>query len=180
MPELDIELRTDRLILRPTGVADAARLAEIQSNWNVVRMLRLAPWPASEAAMCAWIGEHAQERAAGTAWRFAVTLDGRVIGVADVDDIEGEAGELGYWFDEACWGRGYAKEAAGAVLRFAVEGLGLRRLAAGHAADNPASGRVLTHLGFTPAGDTVKFSRPHGCDAPYRMYRLIVPSTARG
>ncbi|MBP7651538.1 MAG: GNAT family N-acetyltransferase, partial [Phenylobacterium sp.] len=100
----DIRLKTPRLVLRPTEPGDAQRMAQIQSNWKVTRMLRLAPWPATEAAMAEWADLHVQEWAAGTAYRFAVLLAGVMIGAADIDDIKGDEGEIGYWFDEPYWG----------------------------------------------------------------------------
>lgn len=175
MPEYDLTLRTPRLLLRPTEAGDAARFFEIQSNWNVTRMLRLAPWPASLAAMSAWLAEHPDEWAAGSAYRFAVELDDRVIGCADVDEIAQGGGDLGYWLEEAAWGRGLAREAAGALIGFCFGDLGLDRLTAGHAADNPASGGVLTALGFRWIGDGEKPSRPRGETIPYRFYRLDRP-----
>ena len=50
------------------------------------------------------------------------------------------------------WGRGYAPEAAGAVLQYAFEELGLNRVWAQHFTRNPASGRVLEKLGFQREG----------------------------
>ena len=47
MIDRSIRLTTQRLGLRAFEPADAPRLVEIQSNWNVTRMLRLAPWPAT-------------------------------------------------------------------------------------------------------------------------------------
>src|SRR5215469_10695105 len=38
-----LQLRTERLTLRPFELSDAERVVEIQSNWNVTRMLRMAP-----------------------------------------------------------------------------------------------------------------------------------------
>ena len=166
----DIRLKTPRLILRPTEPGDAPRMAQIQSNWNVTRMLRLAPWPATEAAMFEWADLHGTEWAAGTAYRFAVMLDGVMIGTADLDDIQGSYGEIGYWFDEPYWGQGYAKEAAAALMDFAIDTVGLKRIVAGHNAENPASGAVLKRLGFHFLEDTMKFSKPQGTEVPYRMY----------
>lgn len=168
-------MRTARLVLRPTEPRDAHRFAQIQSNWNVARMLRLAPWPVVEAEMAAWVETHAGEWSAGSAYRFAVEHDGQVIGCCDVDDIAGDKGEIGYWYDEACWGAGIAGEAAQALVRFAVDDLGLARLDAGHAADNPASGRVLERVGFRFQADITRYSRPHDRDMPYRTFALIRP-----
>lgn len=172
MPDRDVTLRTPRLFLRPTQAGDAARFFEIQSDWNVTRMLRLAPWPASLEAMAAWLSEHPREWAEGSAFRFAVELDGRVVGCADVDEIGEGGGDLGYWFEQAAWGKGLAREAASALIAFGFERLGLDRLTAGHAADNPASGRVLTSLRFRWIADGDKPSRSRGETIPYRFYRL--------
>ena len=168
-------MRTARLVLRPTEPRDAPRFAEIQSNWNVTRMLRLAPWPVVAAEMAAWVETHAQEWAAGIAYRFAVERDGQVIGCCDVDDIDGDRGEIGYWYDEAQWGGGIAGEAAQALVRFAQDDLRLVRLDAGHAADNPASGRVLERVGFRFQADITRYSRPHDRGMPYRTYAFIRP-----
>ncbi len=174
-PSRDIDLVTSRLVLRPTQPSDAGRYFEIQSNWNVTRMLRLAPWPASLAAMEAWLAEHQGEWAEGSAFRFAILGEGRVVGSADLDEIEAGVGDLGYWLDEAVWGQGLAREAAGALVEFGFSALGLRAITAGHAADNPASGRVLQSLGFRWAADGEKPSRPRGGIIPYRFLRLERP-----
>jgi RimJ/RimL family protein N-acetyltransferase len=65
---------------------------------------------------------------------------------------EGDHYELGYWLTPRAWGRGYATEAGRQMVQIARYALGLKRLSAGHFVDNPASGRVLTKLGFTPTG----------------------------
>ena len=111
----DLRLTTPRLVLRPTEPTDAPRMVQIQSNWNVTRMLRLAPWPPTEAAMFAWADLHGTEWATGKAYRFACLLEGVMIGTCDVDDIDGAYGEIGYWFDEAYWGQGYGGEDGGKV-----------------------------------------------------------------
>jgi RimJ/RimL family protein N-acetyltransferase len=49
----------------------------------------------------------------------------------------------------------------------------LRRLNAGHFLDNPASGRVLTKLGFRPTGVVAdRFSVGRGEAAPCRLFEL--------
>jgi [ribosomal protein S5]-alanine N-acetyltransferase len=132
-------------------------------------MVRLAPHPYTDQHARDWIASHALERKAGTAHRYVVEHEGRMIGVCDVDEIAGETGDLGYWLDEAAWGRGYATEAASAVIAFARE-LGLKRLTSGHAADNLASGRVLAKLGFERVGQTRVPSLPRGSDIDQIKY----------
>jgi ribosomal-protein-alanine N-acetyltransferase len=169
---LDHRLETPRLTLRRFLPSDAQRVAQITSNWNVARMLRLAPYPQTVEEKRAWLVSHEAEWLAGEAHRFAVLEGGVVIGCADVDEKASGRNELGYWFDETCWGRGLATEAASAVRDFALGTLGLRRLTSGHAFDNPGSGRVLTKLGFSWTDDTTVWSLPRQAQIVQRRYAL--------
>jgi ribosomal-protein-alanine N-acetyltransferase len=177
LPDRDIRIATERLVLRPSEPGDAGRFSEIQANWNVVRTLRLPPWPPDPVAMAQWVAGHQDEWAAGTGYRFCVLRQDRIIGVCDIDEIEGGQGDLGYWFEEAAWGQGYAREAATAVVVFAFDTLGLIRLTSGNAVDNPASGAVLTRLGFRQRAEVMRFARPLGREVPYRTYELSTDAT---
>ena len=53
----------------------------------------------------AWFSEHRQEWLSGTAYRFAVLRDDRMIGLMDIDAVAGGEGDLGDWFERASWGR---------------------------------------------------------------------------
>lgn len=141
-------------------------------NWNVTRNLSSAGFPPDRVYMAGWFSTHAAEWIAGTAYRFAILRDGTLIGVIDVSDIADGAGELGYWLDEGEWGRGFASEAAAAVVCFAFGEAGLSTIMAGHAADNHASGRVLQKLGFSPLGDREIVSRSRRERIVQRRYRL--------
>ena len=174
-PPRTVTIATPRLLLRPSEAADAGRAFEVQTSWDVTRMLRQASWPPDRDAMDAWFAAHAGEWVSGSAFRFAVTLEGRMIGLADVNGIAGATGELGYWFDETCWGRGYASEAAGALVRFAFDELELAELRAGHAEDNDASGRILRRLGFRHLRDVQMHSHSRGAPVVQRQYALRRP-----
>ena len=102
-----------------------------------------------------------------------------MIGLADIDEIAGDEGDLGYWLEEAAWGKGYAFEAAQALVRFAFETVRLAALNSGHAADNPNSGRFLTRLGFAHTDDVTLRSKSRGTDIVQRRYRLVAPRIAR-
>ena len=166
-------IRTPRLTLRRMTAADAPRVYEIQSNWNVTRMLRMASFPPTLDELRHWLARHEAEWLSGAAYRFALVAEERVIGCADVDEIASDSGDLGYWLDEAYWGRGLASEAAAAVRDFALDSVGLKRLLSGHAADNPASGRVLTKLGFRFLRDATSWSRSRQETIIHRKYELV-------
>ncbi|MGJ4943013.1 GNAT family N-acetyltransferase [Bradyrhizobium sp. HKCCYLS1011] len=143
-------LQTERLFLRPTCSSDAGRAFDIQSDWEVARMLRTSSFPPSREEVGAWFADHVRQWKSGEAYRFAVELEGQMIGMAYLDAIADREANLGYWFDRAHWRQGYAFEAAQALILFAFNDALLLKLRAGHAYDNPASGRVLAKLGFNP------------------------------
>jgi len=165
-------MRTPRLALRPSTAADGERAFEIQSNWNVTRMLRMAAYPPTREDMSAWFGVHESEWREGAAFRFAILLEGHMIGLVDLAEMVGDGADLGYWLDEPFWGLGLASEAGAAVVTFAFEALGLARLRSGHASDNPASGRVLEKLGFRAVGEIPLPSRSRGEAITQRTYEL--------
>lgn len=147
--------RSDRLFLRPAFPEDWQAILTAISDEGVVRNLARAPWPYGE--------REAQDFAAlpqdPRLPHFLVTLPGAgVIGSAGLGEHNGQP-EIGYWIARTYWGHGFATEAAQAVLRIA-QTLGHRQLAAGHFADNPASGRVLRKIGFEPTGRIIQ---RHSC-----------------
>jgi ribosomal-protein-alanine N-acetyltransferase len=158
------------LTLRPSDAADAETAFAIQSDWHVTRMLRMARFPPDRDEIGSWFADHPRQWRAGEAYRFAVDCDGRMIGLADLDQIDGRAADLGYWFDRSAWGRGYASAVGESLVRFAFVVLGLAHLRSAHATDNPASGRVLTKLGFEPIDTVPVQSRSRGAAILHRRY----------
>jgi RimJ/RimL family protein N-acetyltransferase len=154
--------RTERLLLRPGWADDAAELTRAVANEKIARNLVLLPWPYSESDALSFL-ENVHGTGKAEFLIFART-DGAPelvggIGLhkdpeADPED-EGGAPELGYWIAEAHWGKGYATEAARAVLDLARGSLKLQTIKAAYFKDNPASGAVLRKLGFKPTGRVV-------------------------
>ena len=80
--------------------------------------------------------------------------DGLLIGNCGIrrkPDNDWEA-DIGYELSPQCWGRGYATEAACAIVNFGFGELGLQRISSWCIADNVASTRVLERLGFRQEG----------------------------
>jgi RimJ/RimL family protein N-acetyltransferase len=145
-------IRSERLFLRPAWPEDWAELHAAIDDAAVVRNLARAPWP-YQAEDARWFVSRPQDPRHPD---FLVTLPGaegaRIIGCAGIAPGEHGAVELGYWIARDHWGRGYATEAARAVLSVA-RALGHACIEASHFLDNPASGRVLCKLGFAPTGE---------------------------
>ncbi|HMG86098.1 MAG TPA: GNAT family protein, partial [Terracidiphilus sp.] len=60
--------------------------------------------------------------------------------------------DTGYWVRKNAHGRGLATEATNALLRYAFEVLGMRRVGLTHASGNEASRRIALNLGFIQEG----------------------------
>jgi RimJ/RimL family protein N-acetyltransferase len=171
-------VRTQRLTLRPAWPEDAAELAAAIGHERVVRNLARAPWPYPvEAAerFCASFGDPKElkflafEHDAGTL---------RLVGGVGIGPLGEEPHELGYWIAPPAWGRGFAVEAASGAIR-AAGALGVRRVAAGHFIDNPASGRVLRKLGFKPTGRVAPlFSLGRNAEVPAARFELELAGAA--
>lgn len=168
---MSLEIKTERLLLRPFTSDDAPRLVELVSAWDVARMTSRIPHPYSPDLAATWIASHVSGRAAGTDYPLAITRDGQIIGCTGLSrapgkdwGLAGDILEIGYWIGVPYWGRGYASEAAGAMIAWGFGDLNQPVLGAGHFADNPVSRRVLEKLGFTPAGQRRMASAARGTD----------------
>ena len=156
-----LELRTERLVLRPWRAEDAEALLPIlEANWS-----HLSPWiparvatPVPVPELALRLAGFAADFTAAREWRYGVfTTDGSILGemglyprseagrvaYADSDRIE-----LGYWLRSDVTGRGYATEAARAVIGVASR---LDRVGRFEIRCNPlnhASAAIPRRLGF--------------------------------
>jgi ribosomal-protein-alanine N-acetyltransferase len=114
---------------------------------------------------------------AGTAmyWTAILTPQGEAIGSCDLSDIDRHHGraEVGFLFNRAHWGNGYAREAMQAIVDFATEDLRIARLWARFHTGNAASQRLLERLGFsregTLRGHIVRDGARRDCEIYARM-----------
>jgi RimJ/RimL family protein N-acetyltransferase len=148
-------LQTERLRLRPFTEADADALFALHSNAYVLRYWDSPPW--SDPARAERFLETCRRLADdGTGARVAVEArhDGVFVGWCALSawNPDYRSASLGYCFDAAAWGHGYATEAARALLQWAFDTLDLNRVQAETDTRNVASARVLEKLGFVREG----------------------------
>lgn len=160
---LEWPVRTERLLLRRATRDDA------DATWAFRRLPQVHDWLG--AAITSYDAYRArfltEERLAGL---LIVALDGTVIGdlvlkIEDgwaqeevADQAKGSQGELGWAFDPAFGGKGYATEAVRALIGLCFGPLGLRRLHADCFAGNEPSWRLMERLGMRRELHTVKES----------------------
>lgn len=148
-----MRIETERLILREFREEDWHTMA---AYWSTPLHQRYYE-PVPDRA--AWVRElvdmliAAQAEEPRLTRQLVVTLKGgddRMIGNCGVriNDLDLAEGNIGYELRADMWGRGYATEAAGAMLAYGFNELGLHRIWAETVGENLGSQHVLTKLGM--------------------------------
>ena len=161
-----LAIPTARLVLRPWARQDLNRLVALGNNFAVAKNLATFPHPYTMKDASEWYEIQKKDmrmpsRIGGT---FAIALDGEAIGGIGIHADKPVAPELGYWLGEPYWHKGYATEAAQALLAFVFANYSTDLIVAGHYWDNHASGRVLTKLGFRYTAETKRFCKARGVE----------------
>ena len=161
-------LATARLVLRAPRRSDGKAIAALANDRRIAANTARIPHPyAIEDAeqFIASINKREGEAC------FAVTLGGAPIGVCGVD-LREDGPELGYWLGVPFWGRGFATEAARALIDHAFGDLEHETLISGARVNNPASRRVLEKCGFQWTGVRLSRIRAINSAAPIDRFRL--------
>jgi RimJ/RimL family protein N-acetyltransferase len=154
-------LVTKRLTLRPPLEVDLDDIAEFIGNPNVSRMLARVPFPYFRKDAEEWLEHVTAEMDAGQQMAFTIHRE-RLIGVVTLSAFDEGAPVLGYWLAEPAWGKGYATEAAAAILAHAFSTRQIETVKASIAKSNPASLNVQLKLGFKMTGEKNTWSLSRG------------------
>jgi RimJ/RimL family protein N-acetyltransferase/MFS family permease len=146
-------VRSERLLLRPLAMGDADALLAYRGRADVCRYVPFEPMSRDDI----------MERIGGPWARTELTDEGQslMLGaqVGETGELAGDVvlfwhsradagGELGYVFNPALGGRGYATEAATVMLRLGFGQLGLHRIVARIDERNESSVRLARRLGM--------------------------------
>ena len=146
-----VELRTERLLLRPYTNADIPALLPLIGAREVAAMTLRVPHPYTEEDARAMLQRFSHETMKwfGIFLRAGEELCG---GIGLNLEPDHDRAEIGYWIGIPYWGKGIASEAAREVIRYGFEELKLHRIFAICFAGNQASLRILEKLGMTYEG----------------------------
>ena len=168
--------RTERLLLRPGWAEDAPALAQAIADETIVRNLATAPWPFALRDAEAFLAAPRDPVLPSFLIFQRTAAAPALVGACGLGRRPSGAVELGYWITREAWNQGFATEAGHALLDIA-DALGLARVEASFFIDNPASGRVLEKLGFTPTGlSAPRYSCARGSDGIAKLCRKLLVS----
>ena len=148
-------IRTERLTLRPFGLQDAKDVQRLAGSKAIADTTARVPHPYEDGMAEKWIGTHRGMFRRRKAVIYAITRSdtGRLVGAIGLElHMANERAEIGYWIGRRYWNRGYATEAAEAMLMYGFTELGLKRIYAHHMSRNPSSGRVMQKIGMKREG----------------------------
>jgi [ribosomal protein S5]-alanine N-acetyltransferase len=145
----DRTLVTERLILGPLGVDDAADLYPIYSDPETLRFWHHPPHLTVGETSAMIAGEIAPGRSCW--WTIWQKRDDRAIGVVGYLGNPGVPG-MGYILHRDYWGEGYMSEAVRAALDYGFGHLEVDRIELWIVRENLASRRLAERIGFTYRG----------------------------
>ncbi|NQD35921.1 GNAT family N-acetyltransferase [Permianibacter sp. IMCC34836] len=148
-------LNTERLSLRPPRANDIDDLFALFSDPRITEVWSHEAW--TERAQAESLLQNIVAKAqSGELFQWAITLAGvdRLIGTATLSAVDHRHRHcmIGYALMPSHQGKGYAREAAGALIRHAFTGLQLHRIGADLEPDNAGSRKLLEAFGFQVEG----------------------------
>lgn len=145
------ELYTQRLLLKPLQLDDAAQIQQIFPQWEIVRFLNASiPWPyPDDGALryCRDVALPAMER--GTEWHWTLRLRAspqQVIGAIGLS--KGDSINRGFWLARQWQNQGLMTEAVIVTNDYWFDVLGFPALRVHKAIGNAASRRVSEKTGM--------------------------------
>jgi RimJ/RimL family protein N-acetyltransferase len=149
-------IHTNRLVLRPFTLDDLDDLHAIQSRPDVARYLYWSPRSRAEVqAVLERKIEQTRLAVENDALCLAITLPGtatRAVVIGEISlwwrSVEHRQGEMGFVLHPDYQGRGFAAEAAAAVLELGFNKLKLHRMYGRTDARNAASAALMRRLGM--------------------------------
>lgn len=159
-------LHDDRVTLRPVETDDATFLARLINDPDVRQGLG-ATTPTARHDEREWIEDHD-----GT---HLVVVADEPVGLVGFEAREPPWGvvELGYFFDPAAWGNGYATAAVDLLVGYAFRERRIAKAVASVYETNPASARVLEKVGFNHEATLPKEAFVDGRRVDVERYGLL-------
>ena len=145
------EKQMQNIKIRKQHISDAKRFHEILNNANFIYFPVKSESIEDEKD---FLRKNPEKWKNNIEYNFSIIRDQEVVGAVGIkiDQNRTYIGEIGYFVDEAFWGRGCATKAVELVERFAWQELGLVRIEIVMDLENTASEKVAVNAGYLKEG----------------------------
>lgn len=171
-------LETERLILRPFTLADAARVQALAGDQRIADTTQNIPHPYEDGMAESWLKGRRDlwEKREVVSYAVCIKQTDELIGCVGlrVNRHDNNAA-LGYWVGYPYWNQGYCTEASKQLLTFAFENLNLHRIHSCYFSRNPGSGKVMQKLGMQYEGEFKQHAFKDGHYEDLIYYGLVRP-----
>ena len=137
--------------LRFQKISDAKRFYEILSNPNFIYF---TADPKSVEDEIKWLKKVSEKRKINLEHNYTILYDGEIVGGCGIkiDQHRNYIGEIGYFIDEAYWGKGIAVRAVKMLEKIAFDKLKFKRLTILMNPKNRSSEKVAIKAGYKKEG----------------------------
>jgi len=146
-----MEIRTERLVLRPPRAADLRAVVDACQDPDIPRFIPFVPTPYGDDNGRAFLDAVDREWQGSETRTFAICEANDVL-VGAVTVRLREGGTVGYWLRASARGHGLMTEAVRAVVQWARDEHGIEQLFLWTHPDNHASQAVAERVGFVRLG----------------------------
>jgi len=176
---MTILTQTDRLIIRTwVPEQDAEQAFQIYGDPEVTRFLitKVDSIESSRNLLQRWVTNFDQLNNGTGLWAIALKDSREIVGTIiliqlwDEEENLTQDYEIGWHLKKSAWGKGYATEAAKAILDYGFNTLKLPVIYAIARSDNVRSLRVIQRLGMIPIGRTNRYYKME-----LEMFKLEAP-----
>ena len=143
------QIKTKRLVLKkPTKKINKKLIVSQIGDWEVAKWLSGVPYPYTEQKAEEWLNNINDDDLL-----FSIFRNNSLIGGVGLSLEEDNDWDLGFWIGQGHWGKGYATEAAMALIQYVNKEFHLKQINACYIKGNTGSSNVLMKLGFQEIGE---------------------------
>jgi len=168
-------IETDRLIIRKMKMDDIDDIFCFTSDPEMLKFTPMYDLSKNKEGLSQYIKKVLKNYKDGNPEYWAVVYKkiNKVIGIVTIDISSKHRGDIGYAICRKYWGKGFATEAAKAIIDFGFNTLGLKRIEGACDPRNIASVKVLKKLGMKYEGLLKSYSCMRGEFCDRKLYAII-------
>ncbi|GLQ17510.1 GNAT family N-acetyltransferase [Maritalea porphyrae] len=162
-----VEIRTQRLVMRPPLLSDADAIHSVLDNYEISKFLSRVEYPLPRETLKDWISRNGPTEIIEDTTLAMFDHNDKYCGVVALDLDEGQTvPELGYYIDVPYWGKGLMSEAASALLEWLFTHSEVNEVSSGAYTFNPASLAIQYKLGFKDVRTEQRICMAQGKELP--------------